>query len=55
LAYIAKAQGDYALACKAFNKVMTQQNAGQHWRIAATCFAKQHDNDKALSLYQQYA
>jgi HemY protein len=55
LAYIAKAQGDYALACKAFNKVMTQQNAEQHWRIAATCFAKQHDNDKALSLYQQYA
>ena len=55
LAYVAKIQGDYELACKVFNKTLSQDNAQQHWRIAAECFVKAQQNDKALMLYQRYA
>ena len=55
LAYIAKAQGDFELACKVFNKVLSKENANKHWRVAAECFNQTGQLDKAISLYQTYA
>lgn len=55
LAYIAKAQGDFELAGKVFNKVLSKDNANKHWRIAAECFSQTGQLDKAVSLYQTYA
>ena len=55
LAYIAKAQGDFELACKVFNKILSKENATKHWRTAAECFSQVGQLDKAVSLYQAYA
>ena len=54
LAYVALAQTDTELASKVFKKVLNEQNAHAHWRIAAHCFAAQGLEHEALQLYQTF-